>query len=173
MGDVYSPAAGDKPQNRHSSVAFEPPSARQLKLTCFVLVQKPVRSVLGNEGDILVVAWRSTGSVYVQEEKSSVCMVCRPCAGLWSVDCGVLNHRLLMLCLRIWCVPLCLHSLTVSPCLSLHSSPLTFSSPVLQTILRFIHVSFLTIKTRDVHDQSQCNFLCIVLEWGRELISGM
>lgn len=52
-------------------------------------------------------------SMCFQEGESSVWMVCRPCAGLWGVDCGVLNRSLLMLCLGIWlwCVPLCLHSL--------------------------------------------------------------
>lgn len=97
--------------------------------------------MLCNEGDILVVVCRSTGSVCVllgacvdvsvcfQEGKSSVWMVCRPCAGLWGVDCGVLNRGLLMLCLGIWlcCVPLCLHSLTVCLCPSLHSSPFSLS----------------------------------------------
>lgn len=68
-------------------------------------------------------------SVCFQEGESSVWMVCRPCAGLWGVDCGVLNRGLLMLCLGIWlwCVPLCLHSLTVSPRLSLHSAPCSLS----------------------------------------------
>lgn len=64
MEDVFSPAAGDKPQNRRSSVDFEPPSAEQLKQNSlvFVLVQKPVSlCVLCNEGDILVVVCRSTG----------------------------------------------------------------------------------------------------------------
>lgn len=101
--------AGDKPQNCRSSVAFEPP--RTERLLVLFLHQNQSRSVLYNEGDILVVACRSTGSVCVllgacvdvsmcfQEGNSSVCMVCRPCAGLWGVDCWVHNHGLLMHCL--------------------------------------------------------------------------
>lgn len=134
------PVAGDEPQKRRSSVDFEPPSAEQFKQNSLVLFwyRNQSRSVLCNEGDILVVVRRSTESVCVfcsghvwmwvcfqEGKKSSVWMVCRPCAGLWGVDCGVLNHGLLMLCLGIWlcCVPLCLHSLTASLCLSLFIFP--------------------------------------------------
>lgn len=35
--NVFSPAAGHRPQNRHSSVDFEPPSAEQLKQNSLVL----------------------------------------------------------------------------------------------------------------------------------------
>lgn len=119
MEDVFSPVAGDEPQNGRSSVDFEPPSAEWLKQNSLVLFLNRNQSftVLCNEGDILVVVCRSTGSVCVplqacvdvsvcsQEGKSTVWMVCRPCAGLWGVDCGVLNHGLLML--LPWDLALC------------------------------------------------------------------
>ena len=103
--------------------------AEQLKENSLVLFlcRNQSFNVLCNEGDILVVVCRRTWSVCVfllqacecvfsSGGESSVWMVCRPCAGLWGVDCGVPNHGLLMLCLGIWrcCVPLCLRSLTVS-----------------------------------------------------------
>lgn len=61
------PAAGDEPQNRCSSVYFEPPSAEQLKLNSLVLYfhKNQSRTMLCNEGNILVVVCRSTGSVCV------------------------------------------------------------------------------------------------------------
>lgn len=86
-------------------------------------------------------------SVCFHEGKSNVWMVCRPCAGLWGVDCGVLNRSLLMLCLGIWlrCVPLCLHSFTLSLCLSpffsvfsfIHSFRLSSLSPFCFFLTKF------------------------------------
>lgn len=85
-------------------------------------------------------------SMCFQEGNSSVCMVCRPCAGLWGVDCWVRNRGLLMLGLGIWlrCVSLCLHSLTVSACLS--------SSFHLFSFFYFFHLSlyFYSLRTRHV-----------------------
>lgn len=87
------------------------PGLSAQNLLVLFLHQNQSRSVLYNDGDILVVACRSTGSVCVllgacvdvsmcfQEGNSSVCMVCRPCAGLWGVDCWVHNRGLLMHCL--------------------------------------------------------------------------
>lgn len=131
--NLLSLLAGDKPPSSCCSVDFEPPSAEGLKQNWLVLFSGRNRPpcALCNESDILVVVCSSAGSVCFllwacveasvcfQERKSSVWMVCRPCAGLWGVDCGVLNHSLLMLCLGIWlwCVPLCLRSLNVSLCL--------------------------------------------------------
>lgn len=139
--DVFSPVAGDKPQNCCSSVAFEPPRTERLKQNSLVLFlhRNQARTVLYNEAAF---QWLRVGvlgvcvllracvdvSMCFQEENSSVCMVCRPCAGLWGVDCWVRNRGLLMLGLGIWlrCVSLCLHSLTVSACLTFSPS-FTFS----------------------------------------------
>lgn len=77
----------------------------------------------------MCVVFRACVDVCFQEGSSSVCMVCRPCAALWGVDCRVRNRGLLMLGLGIWLrrVSLCLHSLTASACLSSSSHIFTFS----------------------------------------------
>lgn len=74
MENVFSPAAGHQPQNRHSSVDFEPPSAEQLKQNSLVLFlcRNQALCALCN---ILAVVCRSTGE----------CV--RPAPGLCGCEC--------------------------------------------------------------------------------------
>ena len=75
--------------------------------------------------------------------EESVWLVCRPCAGLWGVDCGALNRSRLMLRLGIWlwCVPLCLRTLAVSLCLRFPSSQCSPFCPCLFTFSFFSSLS--------------------------------
>lgn len=60
MENVFSPAAGHQPQNRHSSVDFEPPSAEQLKQNSLVLFLCRNQALCAL-CKILAVVCRSTG----------------------------------------------------------------------------------------------------------------